>query len=124
MPTSRQRTPLRSSLAILGTILSLSSCGQVSGPAEAAISRESFIATYADLRLATLATSDGDLSTTVRDSILNANGVSADQLLAFATLHGPDAEYMREVWSEVGARMDGEPLDSTATPDAAGAQRD
>ncbi len=108
----------------MGTILLVSSCGQVSGPTDAEISRESFIATYSDLRLATLASSDGDMGTATRDSILDANGVSADQLLAFATVHGPDAEYMREIWIAVGARMDGESLDSAATPDVASAQRD
>lgn len=123
MPAFTRLLPLRSSLALFGTMLLLSSCTPVSGPAGTEISREAFIATYADLRLAVLASSDGELPIATRDSILDANGVTGDQLLEFATVHGPDAEYMREIWIAVGNRMDGVP-DSAVATDAEGAQRD
>lgn len=117
MPASRRHPFPRSSLTLVGTILFLSSCSQLGGSADAELSRETFIATYADLRMATLSSESGDLTSARRDSVLNANGVTVEQLLDFATVHGADAEYMREVWNAVGTRMDGEP-DSSETSGA------
>lgn len=108
------RRSLSSCLAVL-TILVGTGCGDMPLPLEVDLDRETFVATYVDLRLAALETPDGRLPEPRRDSILRVHGVTAEQLLEFAEVRGRDPEYMSAVWDEVLARMDGEPV---GTPDA------
>ncbi len=86
----------------------LSGCG--SGPAEApaatSIDRETFIATYVDLRAAAVRAGDKTVTAVQRAAILQQHGVTEDDLLAFATANGEKVAYMRGVWDEVEHRLD------------------
>ena len=72
--------------------------------------RETFIATYVELRAAAIVSDDQDLSPEARDRVLATQGVDADDLLDFAEAHGRDIEFMREVWNEVESRLEEHPL--------------
>lgn len=81
-------------------------CGNGAGPEPEVIDRETFVATYVDLRAAALSTADGRITPERREEILRAHGVTEEDLLAFAEVHGRDVEYMAEVWSEIEQRLD------------------
>ena len=93
---------------ILALALLAGACGGgASEPAEAGgLDRETFITAYVDLRTAAIRTEGSRLTDGDRTSILSRHGVTEDQLLAFAELHGENVEYMRAVWDEVEARLD------------------
>jgi hypothetical protein len=108
--------------APLATILwALSTaCGGegAAGPAlSAVIDRETFVATYVDLRASGLR-GDGILSPEERSQTLARHGVTEEDLIRFAEAHGPDLPYMRETWDQVEVRLEAEPLlvDSAAGP--------
>lgn len=96
-------------LAVLAVV---SACG--GGPAEApapnAIDRETFIATYVDLRIAAIRAGHNAVDATERARILQEHDVTEDALLSFATANGEKVDYMRQVWDEVERRLDGVPL--------------
>ncbi len=82
----------------------LGSAAGCSGPAGVEgdiLDRETFIAVYVDLRLAAMDNRSHEIHPTARDSILEAYGVTADELVAFADSHGRDVDYMTELWAEV-----------------------
>ena len=77
------------------------------GPEEArTISRENFVEAYVALRGAELSSRDAVITEAVRDSVLAARGIEPADMLAFAEVHGGDAEFMEGVWSEVQERME------------------
>lgn len=80
------------------------------------MNRETFIATYADLRAAALSSRDGRIAPEHREEILEAHGVSEEELLRFVEIHGRDVEYMAEVWGEVEERLAGRALESDTAP--------
>lgn len=92
-------------LFVAGT---LAACG--SGPAEAptpsSVDRETFIATYVDLRTAAVKNDDGSIHPDQRARILEEHGVTGDELIAFVDANGENVPYMREVWDEVERRLD------------------
>ena len=88
-------------------------CGRETEP-EGLIDRETFIATYVDLRRAGLATPTRQLADSARDRILGAHGVTRDQLMDFADHHGADPDYMVELWTEVSAQL--APTDTVQPP--------
>ncbi len=63
--------------------------------------RETFIAIYVDLRIAAIDNSVQEIHPAERDSILEAYGVTADDMVAFAESYGRDVRFMTELWAEV-----------------------
>jgi hypothetical protein len=92
----------------LGLALAAAGCGaDASTPAaEGGIDREAFIATYVDLRAATIRGDSFAISDDQRTAILSRHAVTEADLLGFAELHGEDVPFMRSVWDEVEARLD------------------
>jgi hypothetical protein len=76
--------------------------------------RETFIATYVDLREAAIASSDFRITEGQRTAILARHGVDGESLLRFADVHGRDLDYMNAVWTEVDARLAEPPPDGEA----------
>jgi len=93
---------------VLALALLAGACGGgAPGPAEeGGLDRETFIAAYVDLRTGAIRSEGRQLGDADRTSILSRHGVTEDQLMAFAELHGDDVEFMRGVWDEVEARLD------------------
>ena len=104
-------TPARRLWAVgLALALAAASCGG-DGPAPAAdggIDRETFIATYVDLRATTIRRDCFAISDAQREQVLARRSVTEEELLSFVELHGEDADFMRAVWDEVEARLDAE----------------
>jgi hypothetical protein len=94
---------LAASLSAMGTV----GCGSENAPST--IDRAVFIQTYADLRIAAVATDSQRIAVFDRDSILTAHGVNASELELFAEVHAADLDFMREVWNEVELLMDRQP---------------
>lgn len=88
--------------------LACGACG--GGPAQSSPStsmdRETFIATYVDLRAAAVGNEDGLIQDGQRAEILKRHGVTEADLVGFATDRGADVAYMRQVWDEVERRLD------------------
>jgi hypothetical protein len=83
-------------------LLVLASCGGDTSPvASDVISRETFVATYVDLRLAAIASSDFRVTPEQRAEILARHAVDGEDLIRFADVHGRDLELMTEIWTEV-----------------------
>ena len=109
-PPGRLPFPLPSGLtsAALAAAVALSSgCG--SEPTAEAMPRETFIEAYVALRKAALDTDSAKLAAPDREAILDRLGVTEEELLEFAEVHGRDVEYMRDVWNEVELRLDQAP---------------
>ena len=95
---------------------------------EKTIDRETFVDVYVELRRAALATGGEALTPGQRQEVLDEHGVSEEDLLTFALVHGGDTELMREVWSEVEERLEAldeqgrprSPPPDTASADSAG----
>ena len=67
--------------------------------------RPEFIGAYLDLRTAVLSSGSTDRSNEVRDSILAVYDVTNQDLLDFVEIHGEDVEFMRDLWTEIEARV-------------------
>ena len=89
-------------------------CSGGNAISEETIDRETFVATYVDLRRTALSSPGQTLTDTDRERVLRQNAVSEGELIAFAEARGGDASYMLRVWEEVGARL--------ANPNAAPAE--
>ena len=96
---------LRSAALGAALILAASACSDSSPTAETAIDRETFVATYVDLRLSALGTQTGVITDAERTRVLDKHGVTEDDLVAFADAWGPDPLAMRGVWEEVQRRL-------------------
>lgn len=70
------------------------------------IERDTFVQTYANLRIAAVETDSGRIALAARDSILDAFGVTEDDLTLFAEVHAEDLDFMRDVWNDVELLMD------------------
>ena len=70
------------------------------------IDREVFVEVYSDLRIAAVETDSGSISFSGRDSILDAFGVTEEELTIFLEAHVEDLEFMRDVWNDIELRMD------------------
>lgn len=68
------------------------------------LSAERFVEVYVDLRVAALRESDGVLTPEDRERILGEHGLTEEDLLSFAEVHGADAIFMRGVWDSVEVR--------------------
>ncbi len=72
----------------------------------AAISRELFVATYVDLRVAAVTNPEGSIDGASKASILAQHGVTEDDLLEFVDVHGVRVRYIRDVWNEVDQALE------------------
>ena len=97
-------------------IVVCTNCSRGDAAPQETIDRETFVATYVDLRRAMFVSPQQTISDADRELVLRQNAVSEDELIAFADAWGGDASYMTDVWEEVGARLD-RPV---AAPDSTG----
>ena len=87
-------------------LLFLVSCGRgTAEPSVETVDRETFVATYVDLRSVALGNAGLAISPAERDSVLRLHDVSEDDLLLFVEVHGRDAVLMQDLWNEVEARI-------------------
>lgn len=110
-PPTRTLVPLPRSVLAAG-VVALAACGgDAAAPAgDPGTDRETFIATYVDLRTEVIRGSTHELGEEQRRAVLARHGVTEEDLMSFAEFHGRDVAFMREVWDEVEARLDGERL--------------
>ncbi len=93
-----------STIAVLGLAVACSDTGQDAVPADV-IDRETFIATYVDLRDAAVREPEFRVSEERRAQILGRHGVDGESLVRFAEAHGSDLDFMNAVWVEVETRL-------------------
>ncbi|MXW19139.1 MAG: hypothetical protein F4139_06600 [Gemmatimonadetes bacterium] len=99
---------------VAAVLLAAAGCEDEGAPAET-ISREAFVETYVALRVAQLRGTAGDpLPAEDRERVLAANGVTEEELLTFAEVHGPDVAFMEQLWEDVEKRLE----EIRNTPDA------
>ena len=85
---------------LLGALLLVSACER---PASYdGLEREEFVATYVDLRRATVA---GELDAQTRDSILEAHGTTEEALRDYIEQRAEDPEAIAETWREINERI-------------------
>ena len=107
--------PLRTCCLLLATV-SIVACE--SDPDPVTIERAAFVDTYVALRTAALLRGTAAVDGPLRDTVLQAAGVTEGELVTFAEVHGNDFEFMRGVWTDVSARLDSiayRPLDADST---------
>lgn len=97
-------------LALTTLLLVVAACGNASPEERTLMPRETFIDTYVELRVAALRSADAVLADSARAQILARYGVSEDELIEFATLRGPELDFMRDLWNEIEMRMDSVPV--------------
>ncbi|MSR36930.1 MAG: hypothetical protein EXR95_09895 [Gemmatimonadetes bacterium] len=95
--------PLRDAALRAGLALALGAGACKPAMPETAIDRETFIATYVDLRKTALQSPTRTLTDAQRDSLLAAHGVSEKHLVQFAEVRAADPDYMVALWTEVNA---------------------
>ena len=102
-------SPPRHRSRIVVSIVALTLCWSCGGGApdvpEETPGRPEFIGAYLDLRTAVLSSGSTDRSNEVRDSILAVYDVTDQDLLDFVEIHGEDIEFMRDLWTEIEARV-------------------
>ncbi len=86
----------------LTTVVACADSGAADGPMDP----ETFIATYVDLRMTALSTEVGELDDALRAEVLERNGASEEDLVAFVEIHGEDVALMQEIWDEIELRLD------------------
>lgn len=98
---------MKRTVAATCLLLAIASCGSdTAEPAtDGLIDRETFVATYVDLRKAAIRTPEFRITPEAREEILARHGVVGEDLIRFAEAHGRDLELMNEVWLEVEARL-------------------
>lgn len=107
LPRPRRPTLSRrlSFLTVVAVALLLPACGGGNTARDGVIERETFIATYVDLRLSALGTTTGVIEPSERSRILEKHGVTTDAMEAFAEAWGDDPAAMQAVWAEVQRRL-------------------
>lgn len=93
-------------------LLSVGSCGPETEGA-GLIDREDFIGAYVALREEALRNS-GELAEEHRERILTERGVTGIDLTRFVESHGPELDFMRDLWNEIETRIDS--LPTSASP--------
>jgi len=88
---------------ILAAVL-LAACGREAAMPAAGISRETFIAVYAELSRARLRTTPDEFSAR-KAEILQQHGVTERDLTRFVEVHGQQPAYMAGVWNSVRERL-------------------
>lgn len=74
-------------------------------PATTTISKDKFVTTYVKLREAAVAADSAGLDS-ARAAVLRQTGVTQQDMLAFADVHGRDVAFMKDVWDEVEQRLE------------------
>ena len=69
------------------------------------ISRDAFVGTYVELRMAALRSPDGRVDPSHRDEILAAAGVTDADMLEFVDVNARRVQLMVEVWGEIDDTM-------------------
>lgn len=90
---------------VVGLLLATGACGGDPDPVVPGVDRETFVATYVDLRLSALGAPTGVITDAERERVLQEHGVTEEGLLAFAEAWGSDPERMKAVWEEVQRRL-------------------
>lgn len=85
------------------------------------ISRETFVATFVELRRSALESETGRITEEERERILSEHGITEDDLVTFVEVHGGRIDFMRDVWTDVEARLLGSEEGDTAQAEPAGA---
>lgn len=85
------------------------------------ISRETFIATFVELRRSALESETGQITDEERERILSEHEITEDDLVTFVDVHGGRIDFMRDIWTEVETRVLGSEEGDTAKADTAGA---
>jgi hypothetical protein len=107
-PVIRAATPL----ALLLTML-VAACGvSGTGPDQTTLDRDTFIAVYVELRVMALRQGAPGLTDQERQEVLDRHQVTEEQIMGFATVHGGDLSFMREVWDEIETLLDAQRSDS------------
>lgn len=92
---------------VAAALLAAAGCEEEGAPAETTIGREVFVETYVALRVAQLRGSAGDpLPAEDRERVLAENGVTEQELLTFAEVHGSDVTFMERLWEDVEKRLE------------------
>ncbi|MGI9628820.1 MAG: hypothetical protein ACR2QM_18440 [Longimicrobiales bacterium] len=80
--------------------------GDGAGLEEVTISQETFVSTYVALRAASLREPNQLPTDEDRARILSDHGVTQEDLLFFAEVHGGDVGYIQGVWNEIEERLE------------------
>ncbi|NIP59585.1 MAG: hypothetical protein GWM92_14740 [Gemmatimonadetes bacterium] len=108
--TTHDLRRVAAAVLILPLVLVPAACGESradgAGRVDAPIDRETFIATYLDLRLAALRNPEREITPQERARVLREHGVSEDELVGFVDAHSHQVSFMEEVWSEIESRLD------------------
>lgn len=86
-------------------------------PTREIIARDRFIATYVDLRVAALRSDSGEIPDTAKQRVLEAHGVTDEDLLRFVEIRSAELQFMRDLWNEVELRLDSIPPEPPGQPD-------
>lgn len=70
------------------------------------------------LRVALDVEEDGALDETRREALLREHGVTGQDLLVFAEVHGTDIPYMHRVWNRVDSIVGARAAEATSPPGA------
>ena len=85
-----------------GLLWGMFACGGEPAPEVAeTISRDVFVGTYVELRMAALHSPDGRVSPEAKAEILEEKGVSEADLMQYLDIHGARVQFMVEVWAEI-----------------------
>ena len=77
-------------------------CGGEQAPEPSGtITRDAFVGTYVELRMAAVQSPDGRVTSAAKEEILEARGITEADLLEFAAAHGPRVQFMADVWGEI-----------------------
>ena len=98
-------TPLTGLWVVAAGALALAACGTGTASNDG-VETDTFVATYVELRLATLRAGVDAIPHADRDQILSDHGVSEDDLLQFVELHGRDPQFMASVWDTIQGLID------------------
>lgn len=93
-------------LAVLLAALLAAACGRAPSTAGGGLDRETFIATYVELRSAAVRQGTAELTDATRTEVLTRMGTTEEALIAFVEAHGEDVDFMRALWDEVEGRLE------------------
>jgi hypothetical protein len=91
-------------LMLFPALLGAYGCSSGEGE-EAIMTRETFIDVFFDLRVAALRNSDREITPGQKEAILEAHGVTEEDLFHFSEVRGGEPEFMESVWAEIRSRL-------------------
>jgi hypothetical protein len=69
------------------------------------IPRDVFVQAYVELRMEAFDNTPKIITNAEKDLILNQRGISEDDMRHFIEVHGPDLEFMRDLWADIEAQI-------------------